>query len=325
MKKYGLIIGLFLVASVLVYLFSSSDDYVKTGKFYINEILPSNSYTYSDSDGEYSDYIELYNGNNYDLNLSGYHLTDSMFELNKWTFPDIEIKAKSYLLIYATGKNKCDDVDNCHTNFRLKKDGETVSLIDKTGNIISRVSFKEVSNDEAISYVKGKYQITIPTPKKENSTEVIKKIDTSNYKLKINEYLSHNKGINYTTNGGYYDWVEIYNEGEEVSLKGISISDDESDLGKFNLPDVKIKKDEYLVIYLTGGEQVEDKICANFKLSDNDKKIVLSGNNKIIDMVDVIKLDQNISYGRSGDKWLYYLSPTPGKANTTHGVERIGT
>ena len=322
MKKYGLIIILFIIAILLVFIFQKDDSFIKTGNLYISEIVASNSYTYKDSDGEYSDYIELYNDNDYDVNLLNYRLTDSLFEIDKWSFPDITIKDHEYLIIFASGKNKCEDSLACHTNFKLKSDGETISLIDNTGNIINRVSYKELNNDEAYSFTKGKYQVTIPTPGKENSSEVIKKIDVKDYTIRINEYISHNKGSVYASDGSYNDWVELYNYGDnDLSLKGIALSDDVNNLNKYILPDVTIKKKEYLVIYLTGGVNIEGEITANFKLSDNDEKIILSGGNKIIDESKVVKLDKNISYGLKDDKWLYFFSPTPGKENTTYGVE----
>lgn len=323
MKKVSLIIILFIVAILLVVLFQKDDSYIKTGNLYINEIVASNSYTYKDSDGEYSDYIELYNGNDYDINLEGYRLTDSIYDAKKWMFPGITIKAKSYLVIFASGKNKCVKEDACHTNFKLSSEKESVVLIDDTGNIISRVNFKELKNDYSLSYVNGKYLITRPSPGKENNKEVIKNIDINKYKIRINEYLSHNKGANYNSNGEYSDWVELYNYGEDISLLGLSISDEEKNLNKFMLPDKIIKKGEYLVIYLNGGKEVENSISANFKLSDNDKKIILSGNGRVIDKVDVVVLEKNMSYGLQNDKWLYFYAPTPGKENNTHGVERV--
>lgn len=321
MKKYGLIIVLFVVASILVYFFSKDGSYIKMGDFYISEIVASNNYTYKDDNGEYSDYIELYNGNDYDINLSGYRLTDSLYEVNKWKFSDITIKANSYLIVFASGKNKCKEADKCHTNFKLSKDGETISLIDNTGNIISRVTFKELENDYALSYVNGKYLITIPTPGKENSNEEINKADTNKIKIIINEYLTHNKGSSYNSSGEYSDWVELYNMGEDISLKGLALSDDENNLNKFVLPDKTIKKGEYIVINLNGGKDVPGEISANFKLSEKDEKIILSISNKIIDEVKIVPLEKNMSYGRSGDKWLYFYTPTRGGENNTYGVE----
>ncbi len=324
MKRVGVIIALFVIAIVLVIIFRPDDNFIKSGGLYINEIVASNSYTYKDSDGEYSDYIELYNSNSYDINLEGYRLTDSIYEVNKWRFPDITIKSHEYLLIFASGKNKCKDNDKCHVNFKLNSEGETISLIDDTGNIISRVGFNNLKNDHALSYVNGKYLVTKPSPGKENSSEEIVKVDTSKYKIVINEYLTHNKGANYNSSGEYSDWVEIYNMGEDISLLGLSLSDEDKNLNKFMLPDKVIKKGEYLVIYLNGGKEI-DGISANFKLSDNDKKIILSADGKIISEADIVKLDKNISYGLKDGKWLYFYTPTPGKENNTHGVERMNT
>ncbi len=322
MKRVGIIIGLFIVAILLVIIFRQDDSFIKSGGFYINEIVASNSYTYKDNDGEYSDYIELYNSNNYDINLENYRLTDSIYEVNKWKFPNITIKAKSYLVIFASGKNKCKESDKCHVNFKLNSEGETISLIDDTGNIISRVGYKDLKNDNALSYVNGKYIITKPTPGKENSNEEIKKVDVSKYKIRINEYLTHNKGANYNSSGEYSDWVELYNEGDDISLLGLSLTDEEKNLNKFMLPDKVIKKGEYLIIYLNGCKEIYG-IAANFKLSDNDKKIILSSNGKIISEADIVKLEKNMSYGLKDGKWLYFYTSTPGKENNTKGVERI--
>ena len=323
MKRLLIITVLFIVAITLVILFKKDDTYIKTGNLYISEIVASNSYTHKDSDGEYSDYIEIYNNNDYDINLEDYRLTDSIYEAKKWSFPNITIKAHEYMLVYASGKNKCQSTDKCHVNFKLTSEGETVSLIDNTGNIISRVSYEKLKNDYSLSYVDGKYKVTVPTPGKENSGEEIKEIDAKNYKLIINEYLSHNKGANYNSSGEYSDWVEIYNEGDDVSLKGLSLSDDAKNLNKFMLPDQVIKKGEYLLIYLNDGKTIPGSISANFKLSDKDEKLIISASGKIIDEAKVVKLEKNMSYGRSNDKWLYFYTPTPGKENNTKGIERL--
>ena len=324
MKKIGLIILLFIVSSVLVYFFSSDTDYVKQGKLYINEIVASNNYSHASKDGEYHDYIEIYNGYSYEVNLEGYHLADSLADIDKWKFPDITIDANEYLIIYASKKNICNSKDDCHTNFKLSSEGESVLLTDNNGNIISKIHYPKLSNDTSFSLVGKKYVVTLPTPGKENTEKEIKNINIKKSSLLINEYITHNKSSNYASDGGYYDWIEIYNASDnDIDLENISISDDANNLNKFRLPNETIKKGEYKVIYLTDGVNIPNEICANFKLSDTDQKIILSNNGNIIDSVDIVLLDQNVSYGKKDDKWLYFYTPTPGKENTTHGVERV--
>ena len=319
MKKYGLIIGLFIILSILIYFFGNNRGYIKTGKLYISEIVASNSYTL-ESDGAYYDYIELYNDNNYDMNLKGYALSDSMTDIKKWVFDDFVIKKGEYKIIYASGLDKCDI--ECHTNFKLSKDGETVFLLDKTGNIVSKVTYPKLNSDTSFSLVGKDYIVTIPTPGKENKKEKLEEVNIEDYTIRINEYMTHNTKMFYASDGGYYDFIEIYNYGDkDLNLKGLSLSDDERNLNKYLLPEVIIEKKDYLVIYLTGGKEI-DGVYANFKLSDTDKKIVLSGNEKVIDIVDIVKLDDNESYGKIDDKWYYFLTPTPGSENNTYAQER---
>ena len=72
----------------------------------INEVQSTNINTIFDEDKESSDWLELYNYGNVDINLNGYSLSDNINNLSKWIFPDITIKANSYLLVFASGKNR---------------------------------------------------------------------------------------------------------------------------------------------------------------------------------------------------------------------------
>jgi hypothetical protein len=72
----------------------------------INEFLSSNSSGITDEDNDFSDWIELYNSSENELNLEGYILTDKIDKSSGWVFPEVIIQAKSYLLLYASGKDR---------------------------------------------------------------------------------------------------------------------------------------------------------------------------------------------------------------------------
>ena len=72
----------------------------------INEFLSSNLNGLRDEDGDYSDWIELYNNSSSKINLNGYHLSDDLSLLKKWTLPDISLEPSSYVLVFASGKNR---------------------------------------------------------------------------------------------------------------------------------------------------------------------------------------------------------------------------
>ena len=319
MKKYIIIFMVLCIIIFLVFFLRHNDNYVKMGNVYISEIVASNNGIQEDDSGEYNDYIEIYNDNNQDINLKDYQLADSE---TKWTFPDFIIKSHEYKIIYASSKNYCNG-STCHTNFKLSTEKEVVSLIDLTGTVVSSVSYSKLSKNMSYSLYKDEYVVTIPTPGRKNEYTRIEQKDAKMYNgLIINEYLTHNKGSHYAPNGGYYDWVELFNSSNnDLNLNGVFLTDKEDFLNKYMFPDIVVKSKEYIIVYLTGDETVDGVLSANFKLSD-DEKIILSANNQIIDSVDIVLLDTNMSYGRKEGKWFYFFTPTPGKENTTSAVSK---
>ena len=327
-KARIIIICLFITILILLILFPSiSSNYKKGGKLYINEILASNS-SFEDNEGDYSDYIEIYNGYNNEINLNGYHLSDNEYKTDKWTFPEIIIGPKEYLIIYASGKDTCDIKSKvCHTNFKLSSKGETITLSDKADNIISKFSFDEQYKDISYGYKNGRYiYFETPTPGEPNESNeyVIPKV--KNYKLEITEYMTKNKRSNYDKYGNYYDWIEIYNPTDsKYTLDNLYVTDNEKNLRKFKIPSTVIESHGYLIVYFAGDKtNYEDGIYADFKLSSDDKYIIITNGEKVIDKVELVELVDNISYGKVENKWKYFSTPTPGYSNTTAGFTEIG-
>lgn len=109
-----------------------------SGDVVINEFMADNETTVSDQDGDYDDWIELYNNTDSDLSLNGYFLSDDGTDLTQWVFPDTFIAAKSYLIVWAD-----DDVEQAglHANFKLSKSGEAIYLVSPNTQIVDEVSF----------------------------------------------------------------------------------------------------------------------------------------------------------------------------------------
>ncbi|MEJ2627110.1 MAG: CotH kinase family protein [bacterium] len=72
----------------------------------INEVMPLNATTIADEDGDYSDWIELYNNGDTTLDLNGFRLSDDLDDSLKWVFPAFELEAHPHLLIFASGKDR---------------------------------------------------------------------------------------------------------------------------------------------------------------------------------------------------------------------------
>ncbi len=71
----------------------------------INEIMASNATVHADLDfGNFSDWIELYNNGDQELDLTGYYLSDDLTNLTMWSFQvGTILPAREFLLVYADG------------------------------------------------------------------------------------------------------------------------------------------------------------------------------------------------------------------------------
>ncbi|MBN1779872.1 lamin tail domain-containing protein, partial [bacterium] len=72
----------------------------------INEVMARNAATIADEDGDYSDWIELYNPGDQSVNLEGFALSDDPGDPFKWVFPVFDLDAHRYLVIFSSGKDR---------------------------------------------------------------------------------------------------------------------------------------------------------------------------------------------------------------------------
>ena len=95
----------FLLALILIFCLSAWGEDVSRGKIRINEVCSSNLSSYILKSGAHPDYIEIYNGSYESMPLKGWHLSDSSDDLKKWAFPNVRIRARSFLLLYTDKLN----------------------------------------------------------------------------------------------------------------------------------------------------------------------------------------------------------------------------
>src|ERR1039458_2196835 len=85
----------------------------------ITEFMASNTSTLADEDGDFSDWIELQNTASNSVSLLNWALTDSSGNPGKWRFPATNMPPKSFLIVFASGKNRAMNGAPLHTNFKL--------------------------------------------------------------------------------------------------------------------------------------------------------------------------------------------------------------
>jgi hypothetical protein len=99
----------------------------------ISEFMASNSHTLADEDGDYSDWIELFNTGSSSADLTGWYLTDTTNDLRHWKFPAVKIAPGEALVVFASNKNRKTLGAPLHTNFKLTGDGEYLALVEPDG------------------------------------------------------------------------------------------------------------------------------------------------------------------------------------------------
>jgi hypothetical protein len=130
----------------------------------INELLPVNSTTVADQDGEYDDWIELFNLSATSKDISGYFLSDNRDHFSKWEFPSGTIvPANGYLIIWADDDSAQVGL---HTNFKLSSQGEEVLLSTPEGNLADKVIYPGQSLELSFSRYSdgtGSFRWQVPT------------------------------------------------------------------------------------------------------------------------------------------------------------------
>ena len=106
----------------------------------ISEFVASNSDGLVDANGDTSDWIEIFNAGDADVDLAGYTLTDDAGSPGRWAFPSIPstvLAAGDFLVVTAATDTDPTDNSVLFTGFGLSAGGEYVGLYDSLGNVVS--------------------------------------------------------------------------------------------------------------------------------------------------------------------------------------------
>ena len=288
---------------------------------YINEFMASNATTICDSFGSYSDWIELYNSTDTDMDISGFGISDNLSQPMKYRFPDgTTIAAKGYLVVFCSGNEGMQNGE-LHAPFGLRSYGEDVVIANRAGRIIDSYSFKNQETDVSMARIPdgaGELQSNSqPSPGYPNTGAGYSAFDAANRLPLGGVYISEFGG---STGSVATDWVELHNStGSAVNLGGYGISNNPKNPAKWVFPDISIEPGEYLLLYATGSADKAQKknLKLNFCISSTGEALFFfDPNGKLIDKLSAGRMRSGQSYGRDGsDNRFYYAEPTPGAQN----------
>ena len=298
----------------------------------ISEIMSSNKSAVPDENGEYHDWIELWNTTDHDISLYEVGLSDRSDAI-QFLFPDVVLPADSRVIVYCSNTNRAQPGQNYHAKFKLSSSGETVYLFDRNAYLIDAVRTPIMSSDESWALQEdGSFAVT-----KEFSPGYPNTADGYlNYRsattvkdgaLIINEIMPDPLTGYRDADGDLCDWVEIYNTTDQaVSLDNYALSNREDKPLKWRFPQgAVVAPYGYYVVYCSGKDIRDDATGVphtNFKISAEHDTIVLSDSRgRMVDRVTIDNIPEDCSWARNADG-TYSLRriATPGQPNDQNGA-----
>jgi len=291
-----------------VYIYTVTENQSPNGVV-INEILASNNVGATDEAGDHEDWIELYNTNDFEVDLSGFYLSDDVTAPDQWQLPaGTLIPADSYLIIWADEES----VEGAfHANFKLSAGGETIRFSDPQLSMVDEVAFGAQTTD--LGYARfpngfGAFRIQAATF---NSTNDIQSMTTG---VVVNEILASNNSGQVDEAGDFEDWIELYNNNEtDIDLSGFYLTDNGESLQKWIMPAGTILPAKGYLIIWADEEQEEGALHTNFKLSAGGEAVILS--DPLINILDSVVYGAqttDMAYARipNGVGWFVIQAPT---------------
>ena len=146
--------------------------YGNAQKIFINEIVSDNGSLNHDLQGDAPDWIELYNDEDYVVNLQNYSLSDDPLKPTKWIFPSKAIGPKNFIIVFASGKDSTFSQEEVHTNFKISSSGEQLFLYAPDGILVDKIAKVALERNQSFGrFPDGSSnfrKMDLPTPYKRN-------------------------------------------------------------------------------------------------------------------------------------------------------------
>lgn len=302
----------------------------------ISEIMPSNRAAVTDENGEYPDWVEIWNSSDREIGLNGVGLSDRSDSI-RFLFPDITLPADGRVIVFCSNTNQALPGTPFHAKFKLSSVGETVYLYDPNAYLIDSCRYPILGTDESWARTEDGFQaVTYFSPGFPNTPEghqaYRESIMVSGGSLVINEVMADPLTGLRDEDDELSDWVEIYNTtGSAVSLENYALSDNEGKPLKWRFPKgAVIPGNGYYVVFCSGKDKVEQATGVphtNFRISAEKETIILADSRgHVVDRVMIDNLPEDCSFGRNdAGSMQVFQTATPGLPNNQQGFNQMDT
>ena len=302
----------------------------------ISEVMASNQTALPDENGEFSDWVEIWNGSDHEIDMYNVGLSDDELTI-KFLFPKMTLQPDERVLVYCDKTNQAVAGKPLHAKFGLSSSGETIVLFDPDTLLIHTVKTPIMGADEAYALgADGHWvQTSDYSPGYVNTREghLAYRSDTlvADGALIINEICPDPMTGYRDADGELCDWVELRNTtGEPISLDNYALSDKENNPLKWRFPEgAMVPPYGYYLVFCSAKDVVTTNVAdvphANFRLSAEHDVVVLSDNRgRLVDRVTIDNIPEDASFARGADgTFTIHLRPTPLESNDEAGANRL--
>jgi len=246
----------------------------------ISEFQADNSATLPDEDGDSSDWIEIFNPDGTVADLSGYYLTDDPALLTKWQFPATTTLApSSFLLVFASDKDRTVAGSQLHTNFKLSSNGEYLALVAADGTTVvdeyapefplqfedSSYGLAQLGNtsNQTLIGLDANCTAQVPSSGNDGTNWTASGFDDSSW-------TSGTTGVGYERSSGYDSAINLDVEGQMYNQRTsvyVRVPFTVSNVGEISGLEMQLQYDDGFVAYLNGVEVARDRAPASLSWS----------------------------------------------------------
>lgn len=281
-------------------------------RLFVNEILTAPA-------GDDVDFIEIYNDENRDIDLSGFILQDDKGAAEQFVIPaGTTIRAKGYLVYEQVSPGA-----GASFTFGLGSKGDQVSFFEANGKLINQIATPDFGSTKGSSYARigdggAQWQIVeIPTKGLSNSS-------TPTLPLKGNLVINEVYTFSDQSSVNDLDYIELYNKSNQmIDLGGLKLWESGGRSEAWTFPQgTTIAAGGLLVVECDKEGLHNDPVnYPAWGLSKGpDEYIVIAGADmQAVDSIACPSLKQNESYGRVTDgakKWQIFAQYTRNASNT---------
>ena len=190
--------------------------------------------------------------------------------------------------------------------------GSTLRMASSPPNLGSNLSFRVRSTDLSGLAIEAVFTLSV--------------VSSS---VRINEFLANSSSTSLSDeDGDTPDWIELHNpDGRSISLGGMYLTDDPSNLTKWLMPNISLSGNDYLIIFASSKDRRPtngDNLHTNFSLNAGGEYVALiaADGSTILSEIgssaeDYPSQKAGIAYGFFGEPFQigYLLKPTPAAEN----------